>query len=71
MNVNLKPIKKIITIECSDKADAMRVGEAIHQQLVGNEDYVNNNIVLNCTDFDNLVKIMIFPECKEIPQIII
>lgn len=70
LTMKSKPIKEI-TIECSDEDDAMKIGELIHKQLIGNDDYVNNNIVLNCTDFDNLVKIAIFPECKKIPQIII
>ena len=63
-------LKKVITIECSDNNEKMAVGNLIHKQLRGNEDYINNNIILNI-DTDNTVKLWIFKECKEIPQILI
>lgn len=35
------------TLTCTNDAVKMQVGEAIHKQLAGNEDYVNNRIILN------------------------
>ena len=64
-------IIKAITIECTDDEERMRVGELIHKQLVGNEDYKNNNILLNCTDEPRTVLLYIFEGCKEVPQILI
>ena len=63
-------LKKVITIECSDNDEKMIVGNLIHKQLVGNKDYIDNNIILNI-DTDNTVNLWIFKECKEIPQILI
>ena len=65
-----KAFKKAIEIECSSNEDKMMVGEAIHNQLVGNEDYINNNIILNI-DEDCKVILVIFNECKNEPKILI
>lgn len=35
------------TLTCTNDDVKMQVGEAIHKQLAGNEDYVNNHIILN------------------------
>ena len=48
--------------------------EKIHEQLVGNQDYINSNIVLNdsstrCDGTNNEVRVYIFDECKERPAI--
>lgn len=59
-----------ITITCSDDKDQLRVGNAIHEQLRGNPDYVNNNIILNI-DVKNEVNMFIYEDCKEIPTILI
>ena len=60
-----------ISIACRDEKEAFKIGEQIHNQLKGNSDYIDNNIILNCTDFDNIVKIWIFKECESIPEITI
>ena len=66
-NANLK-IK--ITIETTTKDEQMEISNSIHNQLKGNEDYINDNIVLNCNE-ENVTKLFIFNECKNAPKIII
>lgn len=66
-NANLK-IK--ITIETTTKDGQMEISNSIHNQLKGNEDYINNNIILNCNE-ENVTKLFIFNECKNVPKIII
>lgn len=66
-NANLK-IK--ITIETTTKDEQMEISNSIHNQLKGNEDYINDNIVLNCNE-ENVTKLFIFNECKNVPKIII
>lgn len=66
-NANLK-IK--ITIETTTKDEQMEISNSIHNQLKGNEDYINNNIILNCNE-ENVTKLFIFNECKNVPKIII
>ena len=48
--------------------------EKIHEQLVGNKDDINSNIVLNdsstrCDGTKNEVRVYIFDECKNRPVI--
>ena len=48
--------------------------EKIHEQLVGNKDYINSNIILNdsstrCDGTKNEVRVYIFDECKKRPVI--
>lgn len=61
-----KVIQKI-TIETSDDKEQLKIANFIHEQLVGNKDYINNNIVLNI-DTD-AIRLYIFEECTEIPTI--
>lgn len=56
-------------IETQTKEACMELGYSICQQLVGKEDFINDNIVVNYTDTDNVVRLYIFKECKEIPDI--
>lgn len=65
-----KTFKKAIEIECSSNEEKMEVSRKIHNQLVGNKDYIDSNIVLN-HDEDCKVMVIIFNECKEEPEIII
>lgn len=53
-----------------DDKEQMAVGNHIHEQLVGNKDYMNDNIILN-TDEPCEVNVYIFKECKEIPTLVI
>ena len=48
--------------------------EKIHEQLVGNKDYIDSNIILNdsltrCDGTKNEVRVYIFDECKNRPVI--
>lgn len=62
------PLKYIVKISCHDEAEAMRIGSQIHEQLVGNPDYINDNIVLNCTSSDGNVYLLI-DNVDEVPEI--
>ena len=66
-----RELKKMITIEIDpeEKKGVERVGNAIHNQLIGNEDYINNNIILRLDE--DAVRVYIFKECKDIPVILI
>lgn len=63
-------LKTHITIRTIDEKEQMRIGNSIHHQLVGNKDYIDNNIVLSI-DVDNEVNLYIFKECENVPDIII
>lgn len=65
---NLK-MKITIEVDSEDKYGIERVGNSIHEQLVGNEDYINNGIVL-CLDED-AVRVYIGKEVENVPDIII
>ena len=62
---------RAIEIETGTKEECMEIGSRIHEQLRGNPDYIDSNILLNCTDSDNVVRLYIFKECKNIPKITI
>jgi hypothetical protein len=62
--------KKIIEIRCLSNEEKMKVGTLIHEQLAGNKDYIDSNIVLNI-DEDCKVILIIYPECEEEPRILI
>lgn len=66
-----KDVIRKMEIETQTKDECMRIGNLIGEQLRGNQDYIDNNIVLNYTDSDNVVRLYIFKECKNIPTITI
>lgn len=47
MNKDMSGIKKQIQIYTKDGVEAGKVLGNIHSQLVGNQDYIDSNIVLN------------------------
>lgn len=63
-------IREEITIVCENEKEQERLGNHIHEQLRGNKDYIDSNIVLNI-DTKNIIKLYIFEECKERPTITI
>jgi hypothetical protein len=63
-------LKMHITIRTIDDKEQMKIGNSIHHQLVGNKDYIDNNIILNIDD-NNEVNLYIFKECESIPDIVI
>ena len=62
-------LKLYLEITTKTEQEAMDLGAIIHEQLRGNKDYIDSNIVLNCTEGDGVVRLAIFKECEEIPQI--
>lgn len=65
-------IKRQYTIKCVDVKDADMVANRLHEQLRGNEDYINSNIVLSKAAICNgqgRVDIYVFDECKTDPTI--
>lgn len=64
-------LKMQIVIDTKNEEECMRIGTLIHTQLMGNPDYVNDNIILNCTQGDNKVRLWIFEECEKVPHITI
>lgn len=40
----------MIRIQCDSEEEMLRMKENIHNQLTGNEDYINCNIILNGSD---------------------
>ena len=63
-------LKMAIRIEVPDNDRRYEIGNAIHEQLVGNQDYIDSNIVLNIEE-PRTVKLYIFEECENIPKITI
>lgn len=62
-----KDIKMEMTIVMGNKGDVYNMAEKIHNQLAGNKDYVDSNIVLNFDDGD--IHLYIMNECENIPEI--
>ena len=56
-------LKMKITIETENDKEKVKVGNFIHDQLRGQQDYIDNNIILNI-DTKNTVELYIFKECK-------
>ena len=67
---DLNDLKMHIIIRTNDEKEKMRIGRAIHYQLVGNRDYTDCNIILNVYN-ENEVNLYIFNECKNVPDIVI
>lgn len=63
-------LKMEITIKVNDEKEQLRIGNSIHEQLVGNKDYIDSNIILNI-DEENIIKIYIFNECESVPNIVL
>ena len=63
-----------IIIKCADKDEMLKIKEQVHYQLVGNQDYIDCNIVLNGSDdrldeTENEIHIYIFSECESVPEL--
>lgn len=65
-----KDEKLHIRITTKDEKEQMAIGNAIHMQLAGNKDYIDNNIILNI-DECNEINVYIFEECIDVPTIVI
>lgn len=62
-------LKRKIIITTDSNETKMEIGTKIHNQLRGNPDYVDSNIILNIDD-DNTVLLLIYEEAV-IPEITI
>lgn len=62
--------KMHVIIITNDNKEKMRIANLIHNQLVGNKDYIDCNIVLN-DYYENEINLYIFNECENIPNIVI
>lgn len=65
-----KDLKMHIKITVTDDKEQLSIANAIHEQLRGEPDYVNNNIVLNI-DTDGEINLYVFKECMHVPTITI
>lgn len=52
-----------LRLDTCDEGIKEELGAELHDTLVGNQDYINNNIILNIDD-PTAVCITIFPECN-------
>lgn len=64
-------VMRKIEIATNTQEECLSIGTKIHEQLRGNQDYIDSNILLNCTEGDNVVRVYIFKECTTIPEIAI
>lgn len=71
-----KEIKKMVIIKTQSRQEELEIAEKIHNQLRGNEDYIDSRIVLNLSDTrddgtENEVHLYIFNDSISNPKIII
>lgn len=69
-------LRRQITIKTSSQEEEFRIAEKIHEQLVGNQDYIDCNIVLNMSadrrdGTENEVHVYIFNDSGSDPTITI
>ena len=64
----MEDLKMHIIVKTVNEEEKMRIGNSIHEQLVGNKDYIDSNIILNI-DNENEVNLYVFNECENIPNI--
>lgn len=61
-------VKYHIAIETSTNDEKMEIGQSIHNQLVGNQDYIHDRIILNIDGYER-VELLIFEDCENVPKI--
>lgn len=66
-------LKREILFICKDEASEKIIGNMVHDQLRGNPDYKNSNIILNLSRDserpENVLGLYFFKECENIPDI--
>lgn len=67
-------IKRMIIIKTQSREEEFRIAEKIHNQLVGNPDYIEDRICLNMSkdrddDTENEVHLLIFTDAESDPEI--
>lgn len=63
-----KDYVRYLAIECDSVEAKEQIGTKIHNQLRGNKDYIDCNIILNM-DEPHTVQLWFFKECTTIPSI--
>lgn len=61
-------VKYEMVIHTNCESEKMRIGSAIHEQLKGNQDYIDSRIILNVDDHCKVV-LSIFDDATMIPVI--
>lgn len=64
----MKTDRYFLEINCGSNEEKMALGTSIHEQLVGNPNYIENRIVLN-VDEDRKILIWVGDDCTELPII--
>lgn len=62
MDIN-RTIEVELIFTVSNSYEKMELTKDIHCRLVGNEDYINSNIVLDTSE-DDKVRLVVYKECK-------
>ena len=67
-------IRKTIIIKTNSHEEEWEVAKKIHEQLAGNEDYIENRIILSMStevpyEVENEVHLYIFEDAKSNPEI--
>lgn len=62
-------IKREIIIKCSEEKDQLAIGNAIHEQLRGNPDYIENRIVLNI-ETENIVRVLVCDDAAPVDIVV-
>ena len=63
-------LKMRIKITVDDEKEQMNIANHIHNQLIGNRDYIGKRIALSI-DTDNEINLYVSKECDVIPPIVI
>lgn len=61
-------VKYIVTVQCKDEEEKIRIGSQIHRQLIYNLDYIESRIDLDISE-PNEVNLYIYDICGELPEI--
>lgn len=70
----MEGLRKLIIIKTNSHEEEYEVAKKIHEQLVGNQDYIDCNIVLNMSsdradETENEVHLYIYDDAKSNPEI--
>lgn len=71
-----KDLRRLIVVKTQSKEEELQIGEKIHNQLIGNQDYIDCRIVLNLSSdrddgTENEVHLYIFNDSISDPEITI
>ena len=63
-------VKREVIIKCPNKSEQFALGNSIHEQLRGNQDYIDSRIVLFLNE-ENQIIFTVFSDAAEVPSIVI